>query len=126
MFDRVLDTTHELGKKGYDKKLAERVVLLYRDSGIESAITYLTTESKFSKEKAIALVTEIDKIYIRDNRQILIFYAAIVFVLIFLVYLGAISSFYFLLVLSGLYLVRRSIILFQFTRKNRFKRHLLK
>jgi len=121
MFDRVLDITNELQKQGYDKNLAERMVLLYRDHGISSVLNHLTTEAKWTREKALLMGKEIDKRYTSTNRQILIFYTALVLVLILLVWYGIYASFYFLLLLSGVLLISRAITLFRFIWKNRFK-----
>ena len=123
MFDRVLEITDDLSKKGYDKKLTEKVVLMYRDQGVHPALTYLTQEAQYSYEDAARLVQEIDRRYIRDNRQLLIFYSAVVVLLTGLIYMGVISSFYFLSATCGLLFLIMGMNLLKFIRRNRFRMH---
>jgi hypothetical protein len=121
MFDRVLDTVHEFEKKGFDKRLIEKIVLLYTEHGAEAARNKLLADHAFSQAAATDLVKRIDKKYVRDNRLILTFYSALFVLLLFLVVLGAVSHFYFLLVLSALFLIRRGIVLFRFIWRNKFR-----
>ena len=123
MFDRVLEITDDLSKKGYDKKFTEKVVLMYRDQGVNPTLAYLTQQASYSYEDAANLVQEIDRRYIRDNRQLLIFYSSVVLLMVGLIYMGVISSFYFLTVASGLFLIIRGISLMKFIRRNRFQVH---
>ena len=125
MFDRVLDTVHEFEKKGFDKKLIEKIVLLYTEQGAEAARNKLLVEHAFSPAAATSLVKGIDKKYVRDNRLILTFYTSLFVLLLFLVVLGAVSHFYFLLVVSALLLIRRGIVLFRFIRRNKFRMQVL-
>ena len=123
MFDRVLEITEDLSKKGYDKTFVEKMVLMYRDRGINPALTFLTREAGYSYEKAADLMQEIDRRYIRDNRQLLIFYTAVVVLLLGLILMGIISYFYFLSVVSGLFFIIRGISLLKFVKRNRFQFH---
>lgn len=120
MFDRVLDVSFELEKKGYNKQLAEKMVLVYQEKGAEVAIENLIYDHGYTKQDAIDFVQKIDRSYVGVNRQILFFYLGIALLLGVFVYFGLINSFFIVAAISALLLMRRLIIIYKFVRKNRF------
>ena len=100
MFDRVLDVSFELEKKGYNKQLAEKMVLVYQEKGAEVAIENLIYDHGYTKQDAIDFVQKIDRSYVGVNRQILFFYLGIALLLGVFVYFGLINSFFILAVIS--------------------------